>query len=379
MNELDVAFIKENLNNDISKLLFKYSNDPKKKFLINQIDKRQKTKNKLPEFYNNFHFVFPSNSLAIEQCSSEATAKLKRNFFSGDKLLDLTGGLGIDSFYLSNNFNQIFYNEPNPELFEIAKQNYSHLNYKFFNNKSEDLVNELTEEFDLIYIDPDRRGKANQKLFKLEDLSPNILELYPKLKFRNLLVKLSPIFEIKEFSKHFNNYNIWIISSEGEVKELLLHISTEIKQNLIKILIINTNNVEEYNYEQKDETCELSDNDFSFLFELNPAILKGNLQESIAVENNFYKINRNTQYLFTNKIIKNLPGKYYKIIKKLKYNKQDFDKNGITTGIIKIRNFDNSITEIKQKLKIKESNSPYLFFTKDNYNKNICFVCERVI
>lgn len=378
MNKEEKEFIIENLDKDVSSLLFKYHQDTNKRFLINQISKRQKIKSKLPSYYNNFDFIFPTSSKSIEQCSSEISALTKSNFFQGENFIDLTGGLGIDFYYFSKNFTNSTYNELDEELFELAKQNYNYQNNSFYNEKAETLISKLNSYFDLIYIDPDRRDNSNKKLFKLEELKPNILEILPKLKYKNLLIKLSPMFEINEFSNLFENYNVWIVSINNEVKELLLHLSGEISGNKIKIISISDNNVAEYNYQNVQTKSPYSNEEFNYLFEPDPAIIKAHLLDTIAIDNNLFKINSNTQYLFSNEITANLPGNFYKIAMKLSYNKVDFKKNGIDSGIIKIRNFDDSLLKIKAKLKIFESNNKYLFFTKDYKNKNVCFVCEKL-
>ena len=129
MTEEDKLFIKENINNDTSKLLFKYHKDENKRFLINQIGKRQKTKVKLPTLFNNLDFVFPQNSKAIEQCSSEISANIKVDYFSGDKFLDLTGGLGIDTYFISKNFKSTYYYYKYIDLYNL-----SYINYHYFIN-----------------------------------------------------------------------------------------------------------------------------------------------------------------------------------------------------------------------------------------------------
>lgn len=378
MNEEDKKFIVDNLDKNTSKLLFKYDKDPRKRFLINQIGKRQKTKNKLPSFYKDLDFIFPQNSKAIEQCSSELTAKIKNEYFQGKKFIDLTGGLGVDCYYFSKRFNNAIYNELDNDLFKLAQNNFKNSNIEFYNSKAEDLIDKLNEEFDLVYFDPDRRDEQNKKLYLLEDLRPNLFNIINKVKAKDIIVKLSPIFEISEFSKYFEKYNVWIISLDGEVKELLLHLNKDISENKIKIIIAKNEEKKEYNYISETLNINPTNKEYEYLFEPDVAILKANLQDKIAFDNNLSKINKNTQYLFSNSVVKDLPGSFFQIKLKLKYNKKDFSDNNIESGIIKIRNFDDSLNLIKKKLKISESQERYLFFTKDYENRNVCFVCEKL-
>ena len=58
------------------------------------IQGRVKARSKLPLWYAEPGLVYPQ-SLSLEQCSSQATALYKQRFVnSGDRVADLTGGLG---------------------------------------------------------------------------------------------------------------------------------------------------------------------------------------------------------------------------------------------------------------------------------------------
>lgn len=375
MTEEDKLFIKENINNDTSKLLFKYHKDENKRFLINQIGKRQKTKVKLPTLFNNLDFVFPQNSKAIEQCSSEISANIKVDYFSGDKFLDLTGGLGIDTYFISKNFKSTYYNEKDIDLYNLAN-----INYPDFNNSNlsaEEFVIKNKLEYDLVYIDPDRRDDNNSKLYKLEDMKPNILEITPKIKSKNYLIKLSPIFDIKELYMYFQKFDVWLISINNELKELLIHIHEDAKSE-IKIYIAKDYVISKYNYLNSQSKIDLVDKIKTYLYEPDVAILKASLQDQIAFDFRLNKLNSNTHFYFSNELNDNFPGNIYNVKLKLKYNKKDFAHNNIDSGIIKIRNFDDTLSNIKKKLNIKESNKQYLFFMKDFSEKNICVVCDKL-
>jgi len=376
MNEEDKLFIIENINADTSKLLFKFHKDTNKRFLINQIGKRQKTKSKLPSLFENYNFTFPQNSKAIEQCSSEKSAEAKSNYFKGNNFLDLTGGLGIDTLFFSRNFENIYYNEKNITLYDLAKLNYPTFNLS--NLSAADFIENNNTEFDLVYIDPDRRDDSNRKLYKLEDLQPNILEIILKLKSKEFLIKLSPIYEIKELDKYFDNYDVWLISIDNELKELLVHIKADAVRK-IKLLIIKDGNINEFNYDFSDTKLDLENNIANYLYEPDVAVLKANLQDQIGKEFNLNKLNMNTHFYFSDVLNNEYPGNIYKVKSKLHYNKKEFKTQGIDSGIIKIRNFDDTLSNIKKKLSIKENNKQYLFFMKDYHDKNICVVCDKII
>ena len=72
------------------------------------------------------------------------------------------------------------------------------LNKKYKNNK---------EKFDLIYLDPARRDNHNRKVFLLEDLSPNIIEIQEQLSdiSPEILIKLSPLIDIQHLISSLQN------------------------------------------------------------------------------------------------------------------------------------------------------------------------------
>ncbi|MEJ2005966.1 MAG: hypothetical protein P8X57_13625, partial [Cyclobacteriaceae bacterium] len=92
--------------------------------IANQLRARQKAKDKLPEWYNSPCVIYPP-LLNLEQASSELTAKYKSGIFKGDHLADLTGGTGIDTYYLSAGFRQSTYVEKEPFLCRLARHNFT--------------------------------------------------------------------------------------------------------------------------------------------------------------------------------------------------------------------------------------------------------------
>ena len=88
-----------------------------------QIKARQKAKHKIPSWYASNNVIFPRRHF-MEQCSSEATAKLKSEWLHGDKLIDLTGGAGVDTYFLSRRFKHTYYVEEKTALGLLAKYNF---------------------------------------------------------------------------------------------------------------------------------------------------------------------------------------------------------------------------------------------------------------
>ena len=141
-------------------------------------------------------------------------------------VLDLTGGLGVDSWALSQVAERVVYFERNEELAAAAGRNFQRLGAGNIDVRCE-TVTPQTElpEADLIYADPARRDAAGRKVFLLEDCTPDILTLLPMLlrKAPAVLVKLSPMADLAMLAERFGPAlrEIHVVECDGEVKELL--------------------------------------------------------------------------------------------------------------------------------------------------------------
>jgi 16S rRNA G966 N2-methylase RsmD len=204
--------------------------------VANQLFFYNKIKTKVPLWYENKQLVAPPK-VSIEQCSSQFTAQYKASLCAGTNGLDLTGGMGVDSYFLSKNFKKFIYNEPNSTLFELAKYNFSALNLSniIFNNLSANaFLTQNKETFDLIYIDPSRRDLYNNKKIKIEDCEPNLKAINTELlnSCQTLMVKYSPMLDIKNSIKSLLNiHKIIILADKNEVKELLFILIKELNND----------------------------------------------------------------------------------------------------------------------------------------------------
>lgn len=222
-------FVQDHLEEDPALLLFKYQGKVAfdLKMAVQQIAARQKAVKKLPTWSKNLHLLFPA-SISVEQSSSEQTAAFKSEGLSGNCLIDLTGGFGVDFYHLSQGFEKGVYCEQQDELFEIARHNLSTLHpdkFEFINGDGLEFLRKSELQFDLIYADPARRGSGNQKLYKLQDCEPNVVEAWALLqrKSDHILLKVSPMLDLTQaWTELPDIQKITVVSVRNEVKELLL-------------------------------------------------------------------------------------------------------------------------------------------------------------
>lgn len=224
-------FIQAHLNDDPLALVLqskKYPELPIREIAA-QIQSRKKAQSKLPEWYANQKIIFP-HGVSMEQCSSEVTAKYKASLVEGKTVTDLTGGLGIDLFYLSQKFEQTNYIERSGELQVLAQHNFEALGVNDitqFHGTAEEYLKLEKEPACCYFIDPARRDAANQKVFQIEDCSPDLNLIIPLLLERKaeVLIKLSPLLDISQALEVMPNVKeVHVVSVKNDCKELLFRL-----------------------------------------------------------------------------------------------------------------------------------------------------------
>ncbi|RAJ16207.1 class I SAM-dependent methyltransferase [Olleya aquimaris] len=380
-------FIAENLNNNISELVLKGIPFPKEiqQDILNQIESKNKSKKKLPTWFNTQGIYFPSK-LNIEQTSSETTAKYKSNLISGHSLIDLTGGFGVDAYYFSKHFKQVIHCELNQELSQIVKHNASILNtpnLTFYPENGLDILKKLDQPFDWIYIDPSRRNDAKGKVFLLNDCLPNVPE-HLDLLFsysKNIMIKTSPLLDISSGLNELSHVKtIHCVAVNNEVKELLWILEANFNgQVTIKTVDIKSDKYNSFKFIYEEE--KVTEADYSlpltYLYEPNSAILKSGAFDTISKKLDIFKLHKHS-HLYTSDKKVEFPGRHFKIETVIPYNKKSYNKYiALKQANITTRNFPESVNQIRNKLKIKEGGKNYLFFTTNLDNFKIIICCTK--
>jgi hypothetical protein len=350
--------------------------------LIQQIESRKKSKNKLPSWYQAKQIYYPPK-LNIEQSSSEITAKYKTSIINGDKIADITGGFGIDSYYFSNAFKKVQYFELNKCLSEIAAHNFSILKKNNIQCFPEDgLKYVLKEEYDVIYADPSRRHESKGKVFFLKDCEPNIPFHLPALlkHCKKLLIKTSPMLDISIGLNELQFVSeLHIVALNNEVKELLWIITPNFQGiPYIKTININKDRMDVFNFYLND-TSEV---DYTipekYLYEPNAAIMKSGAFDLITERYQIKKLHKHS-HLYTNDELISFPGRQFIINKVTPYQKKYLKEFlNIEKANISIRNFPESVAFLRKKLRIKDGGDLFLFFTTTEGNKKIILSCTKV-
>ncbi len=379
------SFIEKNWNADIMSALLKSQqfDGISQKELAEQLESKKKSRDKLPSWFQSANIYYP-NKLNIEQTSSELTAAYKSQLVTGKTLMDLTGGLGVDSYYFSKNISAVLHCEIDSKLSAIAAHNFKvfgQTNIKCIPENGLDFLHAYTEKLDWIYIDPSRRSDIKGKVFLLQDCLPNLPEHLPSIfkKSKNILIKTSPLLDISQGIKELNFVKeIHVIGVQNEVKELLFVLEYGFK-NAIEVKTVNLfqNNEVRFEFRLKDE--QNSSVDFgkpqTYLYEPNATILKSGGFKSVGSTFGLKKLQQHS-HLYTSEVLVNFPGRKFKILEVLPYSKSALKSFANTKANVSTRNFPLGVVELRKKHKIKDGGNEYLFFTK-NLDDNLILIVTK--
>ncbi|MEQ8624876.1 MAG: class I SAM-dependent methyltransferase [Vicingaceae bacterium] len=360
-----LAFINANRQKKAAEVALSLSKKPElpKEFILNQISGYQKALKKLPFLTDFPDFIFP-DPRAVAQSSSETTAKFKAELISEDKILDASGGMGMDSYFFSKIVSQVSYLEPNAALFGLTRDNFEVLgaeNIECFQQVAREYLHETTATFDWVYLDPDRRKGALRK-FRIEDCEPNVLELLPLIwkKTERLLVKLSPMLDISYALEVFHSCKaVYIVSVDNECKELLFLLEKDFKgiARIHAVDIEKTTSIE-FNYElwEEQEASATYSRPLSFLYEPNASILKGGAFNLLAKKFDLLKLAPNTHLYTSEKVVPDFPGRTIQIKSTGKPQ-----KGLVKQANVVCRNFHLRPEELKKKYKITDGGELFLY------------------
>ena len=413
--------------------------DEEFRFMVQQQEGRERLRDKLPTLVQQPDWWFPPR-LACEQCSSERTATYKAELirphytpspspslsreWQAGSFIDLTGGYGIDSFYLSAMATEAHYVEQNPELCRIAEHNFSRTrpHLQVHNTTAEEFLRTLpdipnteqsevpytkfptrseaefltqssqheakrsfqhevpnTEQSEVpyteqsgvtcIYLDPARRDNHGGKVFRIEDCTPNIIDLLPLLKQKStiLMIKLSPMLDITAALRSLGEgWQVHVVAVRNEVKELLFIKSWRGSDGLGGSYLTAANYTQDHwqtlsftlEEEQNAQVNYWHSTDAPrYLYEPNAAILKAAAFRFVSEHFRLAKLAPSTHLYAADHLLTDFPGRVWEVVSPLtssmlKHLPDTIRERGAS---ILTRNYPLSADQLRKKLKLKDS------------------------
>ena len=372
LNDITQQFIRENLNADVPTLALKKAPvGTDVSLALRQIAARQLLQKKVPQWAENEDLLFPVH-LSIEQCSSEAAAKYKAGLLKGDTLADLTGGLGVDTYYLSQHFQQTDYVEMQTELCDLARHNFSILkaDVKVLNETAEDYLKHC-EPKDCIFIDPARRDEHGRKTVSISDCTPDVAALQDLLrqKAKRVLIKLSPMLDINKALEELHHVKeVHVVAVANECKELDLIMELDYQGEVQFVCVNLMTNQQELCFtmaEERSSTTRLADGVMQYLYEPNPALMKAGCFKLLTARFDMYKLHKNSNLYTSEQLIPDFPGRIFEVKGWAPYNKKVKSTllSDVEKASIAVRNFPLSVAELRKNLKIADGDENYVFAT----------------
>jgi 16S rRNA G966 N2-methylase RsmD len=360
--------------------------------LAEQIRGRKKAKEKLPVYYRTRGIVYPPG-INLEQCSSEQAAAFKASVVQKHRgttlasCADLTGGFGVDAFAFSKICRAVHTVDPDHRLLEIAKHNHILLgatNILHHNKTAADFLSQNESRFDFVYVDPSRRGSANQRVYKFADCEPNVVALSGQLRKQSdvVLVKASPLVDITQGLQELPDVqHVYVVSVNNECKEVLfLCTSNPEHEPVIHAVNLVNETTPEFSFTQTEEKKSTSafSIPLTYLYEPNASILKAGAFKLVATRFNVHKVHVSTHLYTSAALIPDFPGRIFRIEAIVKPDAKSI-KPYFSEGAANVitRNYPLTPENLRKKVGLKDGGQKYLigFTTLD---KRLVVVADRL-
>ncbi|MEG0162721.1 MAG: class I SAM-dependent methyltransferase [Mucinivorans sp.] len=344
---------------------------------------------KLPAFYASRCII---DRQGYEQCSSQATASSKFESLQGNIALDLTAGLGVDSYALSLCFDRVISVEMNDLRAALTAYNFRLLgadNIEVVCSDAESfLLSNPDLQADLIYIDPSRiaeNSTAHERVFSIEDSSPNVLKIMQLMRriAPRIIIKLSPLFDVDEcFNRFGSAISVEVVSLNNECKEVLVKIGFD-QPGVIVNTILKGNSKAQYTFNHCNDCrgaigSESEAFDPKYLYVPDVAFVK--TRTLVSYISLYYPLSKcNTEgYVLSQTRLPNFAGQEFEITSIEQYQpklvKKILKVKGVKRATIAHHLFPYSTAKILRDLQLKEGGSEKLFFSVYKQKPTVFFV-----
>ena len=355
--------------------------------IAEQLACSQKAAKKLPHL-SQYNLLY--TPLALEQASGKRTAEYKSSLLSGKRVIDLSGGVGVDSMFLSRVFQEVVYCERDLLLCALFQHNLKQCgisNVQVQHCDSIDLLSSYPDDyFDWIFVDPARREEGRRSI-ALGSASPDVVASHDMMlcKATRVCIKASPALEISGLKKLLPAlHTIMVVSVDRECKEILLLLDREAIEKPVTVKAVCLSSDSECVTEIfGDGVVErpLASSVREYIYEPDPAIIKAKLSDVLARGSRLEFVNKSVDYLTSDRKIEAFPGRTFRVIEGVPYKPKSFrsflNHHAITGASIQRRDFPLSPGELRKKFGLLESERVFLFFSRDREGHPICIYALR--
>lgn len=378
-------------------LTLKASQEVRPSVIAQQVDAYNRLRAKVPTWaqHEGLEFPFP---VAIQQCSSEPLARFRSSLTYGDSLIDLTGGLGVDCFFMGYGKSDVTYVDANEDAVSAAEHNYKILrvrNTRFENCKAEDYVAKLLSEgvmTDTMFIDPSRRNATGDRVYRLSDCSPDVTKLAPEmLKVSKVaIVKLSPLLDISLTIKSLSNVtDVYAVGHGTECKDVMVRLSDKDADKDVTIHAVtlddNGEPMHHISFTQTEErsakglTSADLPKDGDYIFIPSPAVMKAAPFALLTIRYAVKMLAPGTHVYTKETDVANFPGRKFIIKRTFDLTKKSIGelRKETSAASIAVRNFHMTAEELRKRLKLGESSQDFIFGVTASDGKPHLLLCAK--
>ena len=433
-------FIQEHMNDDTAELLLaarKYLGIDVP-FAVEQIEARKRLKGKLPEWYGNADLIM-GGRVPAEQCSSEQTARYKRSIIEGQSLCDMTGGMGVDFWYMIEGMERAIYTERSEWLCEVAKHNFQMLQTlpsqqtlpspslqgggsisanRGGNGETDEQGNHSLPvgrvrggsavrgvsvrcgdgrklpipSVDVIYLDPARRAGDGSRVYAMEECEPNIVEWQDELlaHAQMVLVKLSPMVDLTDVMRKLKGVTeVHVVAVKNECKEVLVKQAYALGDfphaECVTMHCVDFVGEKVIHYITKfpDEMDVLvsAGGVKHYLYEPDVTLMKAQAFGSLCHRFNVRQLEIGTHLMTSDEFIPDFPGRIFEVEEKIPFSSKVLKglKKAISQANMATRNFVLTADELRKKTGIKDGGEVYLFGAKVKDVGQMLLKCRKKV
>ena len=404
------TFINDHMADDTASMRMKRRGDDLMQFAVTQIECRRRCEEKLRDTLERVErFVFPSD-IAAQQSTSDAVAAFHAGLVGeGRRVLDLTCGLGIDTFAMARNGCRVTAVELDGWKSYIAGYNarVSGLSERveIVNDDSVELVRRMAApkeacRYDDIFVDPARRDEAGNRVYGFHDCSPDILTMLDSVAALapRLVVKASPMLDITQCINDFEGRvnRVYIVGSGGECKEVVIDVAMEgqmVDPDYVAVCVIEATHDcvahETFRFTHREEreaaSAILQPEALSsgmFLYEPSAPAMKTGAFKSLGARFGLEKVSVNTHLYCCNHMVEGFPGTVYKVANVTGMSKRELSLIINQYGHINVavRNMGMTAAALKAKLKVADGGDPTvkLIGMRDSAGNRRLVIAERL-
>jgi hypothetical protein len=398
LNEATLQFVSQHSHDNVRMLALRGCKDDGVDMTaaLQQIQGRQTARRKLPSWADTEGIVYPPR-LNMEQCSSEATARYKSQIANqksaNRRLLDLTGGFGVDFAFMAEAFDEAVYVERDKALHDIAAHNFRVLGLKGVTTVCGDgldymrTVNHAT----MIFLDPARRDDHGARTYALADCTPDVTPVIGEMLQRadRVMLKLSPMLDWRKAADdlgHNHVEQIHIVAVDNECKELLMVLTQHCEHTLLTCTDIHAGDGQRTEFTVEltaDNNGEVLSADNSrrelYLYEPNAAVMKGGCFNELCRAFGVRQIAANSHLFTSDSPVGNFPGRRFRIEAVSTMNKRELKAvlGHLRQANIAVRNFPLTVEQLRRRLKLSDGGNDYIFATTLADGSHVLLLCSN--